>query len=65
MAPESLQEPPILYTVPEAAERLRISERTMTRLINEGTIRSCKIGYRRMVHRTHLDEYVNRVAGLA
>jgi excisionase family DNA binding protein len=40
---------PTFHTVPEVARILRVSERTVARLMQDGTIRSIKIKGRRLI----------------
>ncbi|HEY6798595.1 MAG TPA: excisionase family DNA-binding protein [Kineosporiaceae bacterium] len=47
-----------LLTVPEARARLRVGNTTMFRLLGDGSIRSIKIGRRRLVPESALVEYV-------
>lgn len=49
---------PTLLTVKEAAEVLRISERSVYNLISAGTLKSLKIAGRRRVPSTVIDELV-------
>jgi excisionase family DNA binding protein len=46
--------------ISEAAERLRISERQLHRLLVRGRVRSVHVGRRRLLHRDDLDELVRR-----
>lgn len=43
-----------------AAEQLGVSRRAMYRLLDEGELRSCKIGTRRLVPQSSIDEFVQR-----
>ena len=47
-----------LFTLDEAAERLRVSRRTLERLIAAGRIRTVAIGRRRLVTDRELDAFV-------
>lgn len=47
-----------LLTVLEAAERLRCGERTIWTLIQNGELRSLKIGRHRMVPEAEIDRFV-------
>jgi excisionase family DNA binding protein len=42
----------------EAAERLRVSERTVARLVERGRLRTTTLGRRRLVHRDDLDSFL-------
>jgi excisionase family DNA binding protein len=42
----------------EAAAYLGVSERTISRLLDQGRIRSTFLGRRRLLHRGDLDEYL-------
>jgi excisionase family DNA binding protein len=44
-------------TVPEAADYLRVSRRTLERLVANGDVRSSVVGGRRIVRRAWLDQY--------
>jgi excisionase family DNA binding protein len=52
----------LLLTIPEVADQLRVSTRTVYRLISVGRIPVVAIGHRRMVRRTDLESYVERLA---
>ncbi len=47
-----------LFTIDEAAARLRVSRWTVYNLIRSGRLRTIKIGHRRLVPRAALDECV-------
>ena len=47
-----------LLTIPEVAERLRVSRRTVERLIVAGRIRPVRIGSRRLVTSTELEAFI-------
>lgn len=47
-----------LLTVPETRARLRISHTTIYRLIGNGSIRSIRIGTRRLIPEDAIDEYL-------
>lgn len=50
-----------LYSVPEAAEQLSISERVLSRLIADGQIETVKIGRRRLVPSDCIDVYIEHL----
>ena len=50
-------------TLAEAAERLRVSERTVARLIERGRLGTTTLGRRRLVHRDELDNALRAAAG--
>lgn len=52
---------PLLLTVDEAAHMLRIGRTVVYQLIQEGEIRSVKIGRNRRVVATSIGEYVSRL----
>ena len=45
------------YTVPEAAEYLRVSTRTVYQEIRDGKLNATKIRNRRIIWQSQLDEY--------
>lgn len=50
---------PLVYTYAEAAERLRVSERTVQRLVAEGRLPAVEVGTRNpRITRQDLEEYV-------
>lgn len=49
---------PFLYEVREVAEALRISRSKVYLLMNEGALRSVRIGSRRLVRRGDLEQFV-------
>lgn len=51
----------MLYTVPDAAEQLSVSEKTMRNLIREGQVESVLLGRRRLVPAQALAEYIERL----
>jgi excisionase family DNA binding protein len=51
------------YTLEEAADYMRISERTLERLVSDGRIRTHTIGRRRIAHRDVLDAYLRATTG--
>lgn len=53
--------PRLLYTVPDAAEQISVSERKMRELIRDGQVESVLIGRRRMVPHQALADYVERL----
>lgn len=50
-------------TLDEAAEYLRVSPRTLDRLLERGRIRTSAIGRRRLVHRDELEAYMRTATG--
>lgn len=55
-------EQPELLTIPEAALKLRISERTVARLIADGQLHAPKIRRRRLVSKASLDRLLTQEA---
>jgi excisionase family DNA binding protein len=49
-------------TLRDCAERLHVSERTVSRLVKRGRIRTCAVGRRVLVHAADLDSAVRRDA---
>ena len=47
-----------VLTLEEVAEKLRLNERTVTRLINDGKLRGIRIGNRYRIPRIALDEFL-------
>jgi excisionase family DNA binding protein len=62
LLPECEPPSPWLSTA-EAAEHLRVSERTVQRLAGRGRVRSSTIGRRRLYHRADLDALAQRGNG--
>jgi excisionase family DNA binding protein len=56
---------PVVYSVDEAAEALRLSRSALYELIRSGRVRSVKSGRRRLVPVAALGEYVADLDGLA
>ena len=50
-------------TVLEAADYLRVSGRTLERLLERGRVRTSTIGRRRLLHRDELDAYTRATTG--
>jgi excisionase family DNA binding protein len=48
----------LLYSIPDAADKLSISARVLERLISDGKVSTVKIGRRRLVPAEALEEYV-------
>jgi excisionase family DNA binding protein len=51
------QAKPEWWTLPEAADYLRVSRRTFERLVANGDVRSSVVGGRRIIRREWLDQY--------
>ena len=51
-------------TVTEAAEYLRVSERTVERMVRRGKVRSSTVGRRRLLRRDDLDVGTSDAGGL-
>ena len=51
----------LLYSKPEAAEQLSISERVLARLIKDGEVETVMVGRRRLVPAEALADYVERL----
>ncbi len=51
----------LLYTVPDAAWQLSVSERTMRRLVADGDVEAVRLGRRLLVPHDALVEYVERL----
>lgn len=56
---------PMAYTVPEAADALRLSERQVWNLVGAGTIESITIGRSRRITRAALTAYIDSLRGVA
>ncbi|WP_349257855.1 helix-turn-helix domain-containing protein [Iamia sp.] len=52
--------PPLLLTTTQAARFLNVGRCTMQTLVNEGKVRSLKIGALRRIPVEALDEYISR-----
>ncbi|GAB3920236.1 hypothetical protein GCM10011575_44100 [Microlunatus endophyticus] len=50
--------PPVVYSVNEAAEALRLSRELLYELIRSGQLRSIKVGRRRLVPVSAVTEFV-------
>ena len=57
--------PPVAISVEDAAMLLGIGRTVTYRLVLSGELRSVKIGRRRLVVRTSVEEYVSRLEGSA
>lgn len=49
-----------VLSVPEVAEELRVSPRTVERLLSEGRLRSFRLGTRRLIDRVDLEAFVEQ-----
>jgi excisionase family DNA binding protein len=58
-----MSDPVALLTLPEAAERLRLSRRTVERLIDAGRIRPVRIGRRVLVTEREIAAFVAQASG--
>lgn len=56
---------PVLYSVDEAADALRLSRSALYELIRSGRLRSVKAGRRRLVPVAALTEYVEALGAAA
>ena len=56
---------PVLYSVDEAAEALRLSRSVIYELIRSGRLRTVKQGRRRLVPVASLSEYVSLLGSLS
>jgi excisionase family DNA binding protein len=59
---EKTPEPNQLYTVEEAARRLRIGRTTVYELMRDGRLDSVQIGRRRLVPAAAVDSYLSSIA---
>jgi len=50
-----------LLTMADAMERIPVSRNTMQRMVSTGTLRSIKIGARRFIPETAVNEYLERL----
>ena len=56
---------PLLYPVSEAARMLGIGRTNLYKLMDEGQITSVRIGHRRLVPRSAIDEFIAGLLGAA
>jgi len=52
------------YTIPEIAEMLNVSERSINRYIKSGKLRASKIGWWR-IKKSDLEEFLNNTSNLS
>ena len=52
---------PLLLTYLEAGQRLRLSERSVRRLVAAGDLRAVEVGGRRRIHTADLEQYAERL----
>ena len=50
-----------IYTVPEAARHMRLSENTVRKLIRDGALRSVKAGTKPLIADLAIEEYIGNV----
>lgn len=55
---------PSVMNIIQAAGYLKTTPRTMTRWVKEGMIPSVKVGGRRLFRKQHIDEALDRMAGI-
>lgn len=53
------------FTVKDAAQKLKVSERLIAKLIAERTLPSFKLGRRRLIREAALEAYLQRVEAVA
>lgn len=63
LATEPAEQPSPWLSASEAAEHLRVSERTLQRMARRGRVRSSTIGRRRLYHRDDLDLLARAATG--
>lgn len=56
--------PPLLYSILEASHLLGVSRTTLFSLLKAGTIRSVRLGKRRLIPASALEELVARLGGV-
>lgn len=56
---------PLMHTVEEAAERLRVGRTTVFQLIKAGQLKSVTIGRARRIPATALEEFANKLTAAA
>ena len=52
---------PLVYTVQEAAARLKVSPWTINKLIQDGLLGSIQVGARRLIPHDDLDSFIARL----
>lgn len=55
----------LMYEIPEAAEQISLSARTLERLIKDGHVESVKVGRRRLVPHDALTAYIEKLRATA
>jgi excisionase family DNA binding protein len=50
--------PPLVYTIPAAARELKVSDKTVRRLINEGELRARRVGTQLRITHAELERFL-------
>jgi len=61
--PAPASAPPLLYSILEASHLLGVSRTTLFSLLKAGTVRSVRLGKRRLIPASALEELVARLGG--